>query len=47
VTLNVEATVALPLIVSALAEEMPDVRSKRVLPELDFGPSARDKLGQR
>ena len=46
VTLNVEATVALPLIVSALAEEMPDVRSKRVLPELDFGPSARDKQKQ-
>ena len=43
VTLNVEATVALPLIVSALAEERPDVRSTRVLPALDFGPSARDK----
>ena len=39
VTVNVEATVALPLIVSALAEELPDVRSRRVLPQLDFGPS--------
>jgi len=43
VTLNVEATVALPLIVSALAEELPDVRSRRTLPQLDFGPSAREK----
>jgi len=41
VTLNVEATVALPLIVSALAEELPDVRSKRALPVLDLGPSAQ------
>jgi deoxyhypusine synthase len=41
VTLNVEATVALPLIVSALAEELGDVKAKRNLPELDFGPSAR------
>jgi len=46
VTLNVEATVALPLIVSALAEELPDVRTTRTLPELDFGPSARDREGQ-
>ena len=43
VTVNVEATVALPLIVSALAEELPDVRSRRTLPQLDFGPSAREK----
>jgi deoxyhypusine synthase len=40
VTVNVEATVALPLIVSALAEEMGDVKAKRNLPELDYGPSA-------
>jgi deoxyhypusine synthase len=46
VTLNVEATVALPLIVSALAEQMPDVRARRVLPELDFGPSAKEKDGK-
>jgi deoxyhypusine synthase len=46
VTLNVEATVALPLIVSALAEEMPDVRATRTLPALDFGPTAREKAGQ-
>jgi len=43
VTVNVEATVALPLIVSALAEERPDNRSQRILPELDFGDSAREK----
>ena len=43
VTANVEATVALPLIVSALAEELPDVRTRRTLPALDFGPSAPDK----
>lgn len=46
VTLNVEATVALPLIVSALAEEMGGSFSKRVLPYLDFGPSAREKEGR-
>ena len=46
VTANVEATVALPLIVSALAEELPDVRNTRVLPALDFGPSARDRGGR-
>jgi deoxyhypusine synthase len=43
VTLNVEATVALPLIVSALAEELGDVKSTRTLPELDFGPTAEGK----
>lgn len=43
VTLNVEATVALPLIVSSLAEQRPDNLSKRVLPVLDFGPTARDR----
>ena len=43
VTLNVEATVALPLIVSALAEQLPDNRNQRVLPVLDFGPSAAEK----
>ena len=37
VTANVEATVALPLIVSALAEEMGDKITSRALPELDFG----------
>jgi deoxyhypusine synthase len=41
VTLNVEATVALPLIVSALAEELGDVKSRRTLPQLDFGPASR------
>jgi deoxyhypusine synthase len=41
VTANVEATVALPLIVSALAEEMGDTLKSRKLPELDFGPSAQ------
>jgi deoxyhypusine synthase len=46
VTLNVEATVALPLIVSALAEQMPQNRTQRMLPDLDFGPSARDKGGR-
>jgi deoxyhypusine synthase len=46
VTVNVEATVALPLIVSALAEELPNVRSTRTLPELDYGPSAREKEGR-
>jgi deoxyhypusine synthase len=43
VTLNVEATVALPLIVSALAEELGDVKSKRTLPNLDLGPAAEGK----
>ncbi len=38
VTVNVEASVALPLIVSALAEEMGDKLKARTLPELDFGP---------
>ena len=46
VTLNVEATVALPLIVSSLAEELGDVRATRALPVLDFGPSARDRGGK-
>jgi deoxyhypusine synthase len=46
VTVNVEATVALPLIVSTLAEQRPDNRAQRVLPELDFGASARDKAGR-
>ena len=46
VTLNVEATVALPLIVSALAEEMTALRAGRVLPDLDFGSSANDKGGR-
>lgn len=41
-TVNVEATVALPLIVSALAEEIGEKAKSRVLPELDFGPSARN-----
>jgi deoxyhypusine synthase len=43
VTLNVEATVALPLIVSALAEELGDVKSKRTLPQLQFGPAVKGK----
>ena len=43
VTLNVEATVALPLIVSALAEELGDVKSKRKLPRLNLGPAAEGK----
>ncbi len=38
VTVNVEASVALPLIVSALAEEAQDAIRARTLPELDFGP---------
>ena len=46
VTLNVEATVALPMIVSALADDMKELRAKRKLPELNFGPSARDKGGR-
>jgi deoxyhypusine synthase len=41
VTVNVEATVAMPLIVSALADELGDRLAERKLPELDFGPSAR------
>ncbi|HWO73877.1 MAG TPA: deoxyhypusine synthase family protein [Dehalococcoidia bacterium] len=40
VTVNVEATVALPLLVSGLAEQLGDVRSWRRLPSLDFGPAA-------
>jgi deoxyhypusine synthase len=43
VTLNVEATVALPLVVSALAEELGDVKAGRTLPTLDFGPTSRGK----
>jgi deoxyhypusine synthase len=43
VTANVEATVALPLIVSALAEQLPDVRTRRTLPRLDLGPTARER----
>jgi deoxyhypusine synthase len=44
ITVNVEATVALPLIVSALADELGDSLRQRTLPELDFGPSARGEL---
>jgi len=40
VTVNVEATVAVPLIVSALADEMGEKLGERTLPDLDFGPSA-------
>jgi deoxyhypusine synthase len=40
VTVNVEATVALPLIVSALAEEMGPRLGERALPDLDIGPTA-------
>ena len=40
VTVNIEATVAVPLIVSALADEMGEKLGERTLPELDFGPSA-------
>jgi deoxyhypusine synthase len=41
VTVNVEATVAMPLIVSALADELGESLAQRRKPDLDFGPSAR------
>jgi deoxyhypusine synthase len=41
VTVNVEASVAMPLIVSALADELGEKLSQRTPPELDFGLSAR------
>ena len=43
VTANVEASVALPIIVSALAEELGDSLKSRTLPTLDFGPSAQSQ----
>ncbi|HXH21820.1 MAG TPA: deoxyhypusine synthase family protein [Dehalococcoidia bacterium] len=41
VTVNVEASVAVPLIVSALADELGEKLRDRKLPELDFGSSTR------
>ena len=41
VTVNVEATVAVPLIVSALADDLGDAIGTRPQPQLDLGPSAR------
>ncbi|HEY7269868.1 MAG TPA: deoxyhypusine synthase family protein [Dehalococcoidia bacterium] len=41
VTVNVEATVAVPLIVSALADDLGDEIGNRPQPSLDMGPSAR------
>ena len=43
VTANVEASVALPIIVSALTEELGDSLKSRTLPTLDFGPSAQSQ----
>lgn len=41
ITANVEATVALPLLVTSVAEEMGSRLKERTLPELDFGPSGK------
>lgn len=44
VTVNVEASLALPLMVSALADELGGSLNERTLPQLDFGPSAKGEL---